>query len=339
MVSSKLSMKLFLLDKYSSLDEVEKNILNKIYKEPLKISKTDIHKSSALSEDDRVFNYSWKKKDLIKDKIVVSTNNKEEKFVECLEIFATLENPKKRKKDFNGMILPKKERVRDTDIKVIFFKFENNIYFIIFCSNEIYTDRVKKLIGSNIIKNPGSQYELSADLFNWLFYKFSLNQGKLSVDLIIQNISGFIGNTVDEHNVFKSSSDQTSDLIVTKAFISNGEILRNVTTKIKSKEADIVFSIDNMSNAILYLNQSMLFFNSSSNERAIPIYLYTELIPKIKIIYKNNAEKFLSTEKKSFSAKIGLEVIKSIIDNNALDIEEIEMLFGLPKEFSDTILK
>ena len=42
------------------------------------------------------------------------------------------------------------------------------------------------------------------------------------------NISGFIGNIGDEQNIFKGTSDQTSELIITKAFISNGETLKQL---------------------------------------------------------------------------------------------------------------
>ncbi len=57
-------------------------------------------------------------------------------------------------------------------------------------------------------------------------------------------ISGFIGNTTDEYNVFKGISDQALELIITKAFISNGVILRTLTARLRNEDIDIDFGID-----------------------------------------------------------------------------------------------
>ena len=48
----------------------------------------------------------------------------------------------------------------------------------------------------------------------------------------------------DEQNIIKGISEQTSELTVTKAFISNGESLKNVTARIrKENEVDIVLEL------------------------------------------------------------------------------------------------
>ena len=59
-------------------------------------------------------------------------------------------------------------------------------------------------------------------------FKFTQNKGSLADGLKLMNISGFIGNIGDEQNIFKGTSDQTSELIITKAFISNGETLKQL---------------------------------------------------------------------------------------------------------------
>ncbi|MER2175832.1 MAG: hypothetical protein ABS911_14255 [Carnobacterium sp.] len=60
----------------------------------------------------------------------------------------------------------------------------------------------------------------------------------------------------------------------------------------------------------------------------MPIYLFKLLIPAIKNAYKDNSKKFLEKDKKQFSAKIGLEVIQSIIENNDIELKELEELFS-----------
>ncbi|OOG28527.1 hypothetical protein BZK37_01020 [Enterococcus casseliflavus] len=207
------------------------------------------------------------------------------------------------------------------------------MYLLIFSSNETHIDRVQKLIGANLIKNVDKSYQIEPDFFNWLFYRYSLFNGELSEEFKVNNISGFIGNSVDEHNIFKSSSDQTSELIITKAFISNGEILKNVTVKITSTEGEFVFSIDDNSNISLFLNQSMMYFNSSNPELVIPVYLYSIMIPFTKEIYKEISKEFIDKDKKHFSVKIGLEVIQSIIDNNNIELSDINDLYLKSEEY------
>ncbi|OUK18739.1 hypothetical protein BU181_16480, partial [Enterococcus faecium] len=66
-----------------------------------------------------------------------------------------------------------------------------------------------------------------------------------------------MGNVADEQNIIKGISEQTSELTVTKAFISNGESLKNVTARIrKENEVDIVFGIDHECNSVIYVTQS-----------------------------------------------------------------------------------
>lgn len=152
------------------------------------------------------------------------------------------------------------------------------------------------------------------------------------------NIGGFIGNTADEHNVFKGISDQTSELIITKAFISNGEILRTITARLRNEDIDIVFAIDYESNTQIYVSQSqkLKLLDAEDNDIFFIIYLYSHLIPKLKSLYDKASERFLSTEKNQFSEKIGLEVIKSIISKNSLSLDDVSILFNSPSDFRDT---
>ncbi len=322
MSNSKINIKLFLLDRYKSLKEVEEKILIKMYKEPLLIAKKDREQASTMTEQEKTFYYNWT--EVKKEKITFVETESETIAKEILEAHAELEYPKLRKKDSQGMILPKKDRVQETSIKVIFFEMEGSIYLLIFTSNEAHTDRVQKLIGQNLIKEVDEKYQIESDLFNWLFYRYSVFKGELSNELIVKNISGFTGNSIDEHNVFKSSSDQTSDLIVTKAFISNGEMLKNVTTRINNTEGEFVFSIDQNSNVSLFVRQSFIYFNSGDLDTTLPVYLYNVLIPAIKEIYIEHSKEFLGIEKKQFSVKIGLEVIQSIMKKNNIELEDIQ---------------
>ncbi|GIN96916.1 hypothetical protein J6TS1_27860 [Siminovitchia terrae] len=343
MASSKITCKLFKLTGINSLDDVKINILNRTFADPLVIPKRGNEIYKSLSVEEKNFYFTWGGISEPNELIIQTTdeNENEEKNEICVEyLFATaeIEYPKRRKKDSNGNILPKAQRVNYTQIMTYFFSFNKSVHLIICSSNDANQERVKKLVGTSYIANCDKDYEIPSDLFNWLFFKYIESDGCLGEGLDLMNINGFIGNTADEHNVFKGISDQTSELIITKAFISNGEILRTITARLRNEDIDIVFAIDDKSNTQIYVYQSekLKLLEAEDNDTFFIIYLYSHLIPKLKSLYNEASEQFLSNEKRQFSEKIGLEVIKSIINRNSLSIEDVLELFSSPSDLRDT---
>lgn len=323
MGQSKLSMQLFLLRDITKLSSVKKDILSNIIEEKFG-AKKDQPLIQKLPESERVLYYKWDEKSK-EAKIKTSIIEGKGKLIQTMDTMANIEYAKRREKDANNNFLPKSERVGIINARVLFFQYEEKFYVIIFSSNGTTVERVKKLIGQKIVTEVDDNFILSNDLFNWLFYKYSENKGLLEEKLTVTNISGFIGNVIDRDNIFKGTSDQTSDLIITKAFISNGETLKSVTTCIETEEGKIYFSIDERSNATLFLNLSLFFFSDEENrDTLLPIYLYTFLIPILKKIFAKESKEFMTNDKKEFSSKIGLEVIKSIMKYNDITLDEIK---------------
>ncbi|EON74266.1 hypothetical protein [Lysinibacillus sphaericus] len=341
MTSSKITCKLFKLTGINSLDDVKINILNRSFAEPLMVSKRDGKLISSLPEDEKNFYYTWgdiSEPNELKSQTIGENQEEKELCVEYFSATANIEYPKRRKKDSNGNILPKTQRVNYTQVVTYFMSFNNSVHLIICSSNDAHQVRVRQLVGTSFIANADKEYEIPSDLFNWLFFQFIENNGSLGEGLNLMNIGGFIGNTADEHNVFKGISDQTSELIITKAFISNGEILRTITARLRNEDIDIVFAIDYESNTQIYVSQSqkLKLLDAEDNDIFFIIYLYSHLIPKLKSLYDKASERFLSTEKNQFSEKIGLEVIKSIISKNSLSLDDVSIIFNSPSDFRDT---
>ncbi|MEY2240950.1 hypothetical protein ACTWKB_14675 [Bacillus sp. 4A_MP2] len=313
-----------------NLDDVQKKILNKTYTEKLIISKKDIKLAETLSDDEKSFYYTWEGISEINE-IELNKASKESEETICKFLFATanIEYTKKIKKDERGIFLPKKERVNYTQVKTYFFCMEDSIYIIICSSNETCIERVRRLIGLNYISDQNDGYSIQPDLFNWLFFKYTQDKGSLTDELTLMNINGFIGNIGDEHNIFEGTSDQTSELIITKAFISNGETLKTITARLKNEDIDIIFTVDDQSNTQIYTRQSdvLKLLEFHDNDTFFVIYLYSKLIPELKSLYNSASSQFLSKEKRRFSEKIGLEVINSIIKQNSLTLEDVSVLF------------
>ncbi|WP_096271657.1 hypothetical protein [Paucisalibacillus globulus] len=333
MVKSKITCRLYKLKKVTSLDDVKKNILIRRYSDPLKVSLRDKKIAGTLSEEEKNFYFTWgdvsEQNEIRLEESIV---DKQEESVAYFFATANIEYTKRKKKDSNGNFLPKAERVNNAPIMTYFFCMNNSFHLIICSSNDIHVGRVKKLVGKDYIDKLDEGYEMPPDLFNWLFFKYTQNEGILDSRINLMNISGFIGNTGDEHNIFRGTSDQTSELIITKAFISNGETLRTITARLRNEDIDIVFTIDDMSNTQIFVNQStkLKLLEAENNNIFIIIYLYSYLIPKLKSLYNNASKQFLDKEKKQFSEKIGLEVIESIINHNSLSFKEVSALFKRP---------
>lgn len=328
MTKSKVTCKLFKLTNINSLVDVKKNILNRKYTDPLKISTRDSKKAQSLSDEEMNFYFTWGEVSQPNDIKFCDINGIEER-VEYFFVPADIEFTKRKKKDQNGNFLPKAKRVNYTQVMTYFFLMKNSVHLIICSPNEFHVDRVKKLVGTQYISKPDSDYEMPPDLFNWLFFKYTQYDGTLDDGIKLMNISGFIGNTGDEHNIFKGTSDQTSELIITKAFISNGETLKTITARLRNEDIDIVFTLDDMSNTHIFVNQSLKLklLEVENNEPFFIIYLYSYLIPELKSLYNNSSKQFLSEEKKQFTVKIGLEVIESIINKNFLSLKDVSALF------------
>ncbi|SDJ77778.1 hypothetical protein [Salimicrobium halophilum] len=334
---SKLTCELFKLKGIKSLDDVKKYILKRSHSEPLKISSRDNKIPESLPQEELNFYFTWGEVSEPNEMKLFEKN--EEGSVEYLFVPADIEYTKRKKKDSAGNLLPKVDRVNYAQIMTYFFCINNSVHLIISSPNEIHVNRVKKLVGLQYISKLDENYVMPPDLFNWLFYKYIQNNGELDSKLMLMNIGGFIGNTGDEHNIFKGTSDQTSELIITKAFISNGETLRTITARLKNEDIDIVFTIDDLSNTQIFFNQSekIKLFEAEDDGVFFIIYLYSQLIPKLKSLYNNSSAQFLKKEKSEFSEEIGLEVIESIIIQNSLSLKEVTKLFDRPIELHEKI--
>ncbi len=318
----KAVLKLFRIK--TDLKNTYKNLNSQTFKEPLFLSKADRKIIEDPENDEYQYIFKWDVKSISSIELEFK-----EKKVPIVTANALIEFPKRKKKNSIGNLLPKSERINDDFIKVIFFENNQNTYALINTSNEAHCNRVRKLIGSNNILNLSEDYILDEDMFNWLFYINKECKRKLNDAWTVDNITGFTGNVVDEDNIFKGVSDYTTDLIITKAFISNMESLTNVTVKINTTNADLIFSIDNKSNVTLFVNRSTFYFDSTLDDSAMIVYLYTVVIPELSMLYEFNKIDFLLNKKTEFFKKMGLEVIESIIKKNKISLEDLTKIYTI----------
>lgn len=342
--STKLICKLFKLDKINTISAVESKILTKKVSDPVVLTAKDKKNGIVLYGDDAKYNYNWESSSEPEELNIATSNGSEPESavqIKFITTIAKLEYSKQKKRDANDQYLPKSQRINDAFVKVVFFELDNFIYFVICTSQQVNIDRVIRLIGSKEINKTRSEFTFPEDFFNWIFYQFSERNRILGDNYYLKGIGGFMGNVSDDQNVIKGISEQTSELTVTKAFISNGESLKNVTARVKKEnEIDIVFGIDHECNSVIYVTQSanLMLFETTNKDNLMLVYLYGVLIPKLRSLYKDAEKDFVGEHKESFSKKIGIEVIESIMEHNHITIEELEDLTKQKNNNSDVMV-
>lgn len=331
---SKIYSSIFLLSNIKSLSSLDK-IFSRKYKELLYHVKKDESQVARMVDSEKHFIYSWvevgKVEEIKVPRIGMNTDSdSEDEIILFQKAIANVEYTKKRRKDDNGNFLPKAERVNDSDVELLFFEKDKKVNVLILTSNDYNIRRVQALIGEQGISSENPEYSLDPDLFNWLFYVYTERAGTLNEEIKLENISGFVGNVTDDANVFTGASYQTTELIVTKAFISNGGELKKITLRVKDTDADITCMIDENSVVVININLShkLRIMDNMDKSTFLLLYLYGYLILRLKQLYSKESDKFINEDNPKFSKKIGIDVIKSIVKKNNIMLKDFESLFS-----------
>lgn len=325
---SKIYSNIFLLNNINCLSSLNK-VFSRQHNELLSHVKKDENQVASMHETEKYFNYTWKEIGELEEIKVpkINTNgNLTGEIILYQKATANLEYTKKRRKDSKGNFLPKSERVNDLDVESLFFEKENEVYVLIITSNDYNISRFKKLIGEQNISRKNPEYSLDPDIFNWLFYVYTERKGKLNENTSLENISGFVGNITDDANVFTGTSYQTTELIATKAFISNGGELKKITLRVRDTDIDITCMVNEYSNIVINCKTSskLRLMDSTDEVTFLLLYLYGYLILRLKQLYMNESDSFIKEHNPKFSKKIGIDVIKSIVEKNNISLKDLE---------------
>ncbi|PES12364.1 hypothetical protein [Bacillus cereus] len=325
---AKIYSNIFLLNDINSLSSLDE-VFRRQHRELLSHVKKDVNQVARMCESEKNFIYSWKEIGQLEEmKLpkINGENNSTEEIIFYQKAIANLEYSKKKRKDSNGDFLPKAERVNDLDVESLFFEKGNKVYVLIITSNDYNISRFKTLIGEHNISLTNTEYSLEPDMFNWLFYVYTERDGILNDDTKLENISGFVGNVTDDANVFTGASYQTTELIATKAFISNGGELKKITLRVRDTDVDITCMVNENSTVVISCNASLKLRIMDSMDKAtfLLLYLYGYLILRLKQLYKNESDSFIKEDNPKFSKKIGIDVIKSIVEKNNISLKDLE---------------
>lgn len=241
---------------------------------------------------------------------------------------ANCEFSKRITRDANDKLLPKEERVNVDETTVLFVEKDNYIYAIIATANLYSLKRTMDLINYPTCSSV-DEYEISTDFFHWLFYKYNKQERDLNKEFYLENIRGFTGVILSEEHSFSGKSDQTADLIITKAFITNGHPIKSLKLILETKESRLTFYINTESNIIIESGSEITLINQnmaqSDEKEALAIYVYFFIVPELLQVYKTLASDFDIKGKTDFLYNLGIEVIESIAKHNKIDLTKVIM--------------
>lgn len=307
---------------FKEAEDIEKKILSRQYKEPLGIKGIP----EDIEDEELNFYYKWSNKLPFEN---VSFENDEK--MTFLVATANCEYKKQQAWDKStGNLLPKKDRLNISDIDTIFVKFQKEWYCIISTFSFYDLQRVKKLIGLNNLVDIPTKFQPESELFHWLFYKYIREEYLLKNGITLENINGFTGMVVNEENYFEGRSDQTAELIITKAFIANRYPLNSMQIALNLDDAEIIFYLSESTNTkeleitIQKNSRIDLLLSSIDIVNLISMYVYFKLIPELVYLFDLDKSEFVSNEKDEFLSKIGIEVIKTVMENNNISIDDIK---------------
>lgn len=323
---SKIYANIFLLNQINSLASLDK-IFNRQHRELLRHVKKDENLVAGMPDSEKYFFYTWEEIGEVEELIVPKIGNiDDEEIIRFQKAIANIEYSKKKRFDGYGNFLPKADRVNNLDVDLLFFEKDRKVYVLVLTSNEYNVRRVKALIGDQNISFSNPEYTLEPDMFNWLFYLYTEREGTLNQDTKLENISGFVGNVTDDANVFTGESYHTTELVVTKAFISNGGELKKIQLRVRDSDADITCMVNEHSAVVLNSKSSSILriFVSTEKSTFLLLYLYGYLILKLKQLYNHESEKFINEDNPNFSKKIGIDVVKSIVEKNNISLKDIQ---------------
>lgn len=306
----------------TSLHDISEKVLVRIHKDPLTVKNIP----EDTLEEERTFIYKWTN---ISETEEIEFEENKQKF-SYIKVTALCEFSTRRVFDLTtGGLLPKEDRLNTSNIDVVFVAVARELYAVVFSVDFYDLRRVKRLIGEHLLDPLSSKHQTDSELFHWLFYKYIKEEFALNKDITLDNINGFTGTVLSEENLFEGTSLQTAELIITKAFITNGYPITSIKIDLQMSLAAINFYLNEISDVkelriVVQKNSSISpMLNNEEIEYVIPVYVFFYLIPEIVKLYKIDESVFLSEAKNNFLSEIGIEVIKTIMAKNSIDIEDI----------------
>lgn len=246
---------------------------------------------------------------------------------ECYHAVAKIEFPRRIKVRTDGTLMPRSERINVNYPDVLLFKDEDQTYLAIITSYLPDIKRVCRLFGEDRVEKLQPSQYLTDSFFVWIYYHFSKEKPILS-DLKLNNIEGFTGIISDPSNTVVGNSDDTANLIITKAFVSNHYPLKSLKLNFFSKSLMALMVLTEEKEVSIDVPKTKFLLQSIDDANEVSLasiaFIYIYLLPKLLKKYHDEKEVF-KKDNISFSKEIGLDVVNAIIRKNNISLEDLKI--------------
>lgn len=305
---------------FSTMESIQSGILNREHDEPLQAAKIP----ENISEEERNFKYRWSINSEPQSHEIPNSQN-----ITYIEAVGECEYSTRRIKDQStGELLSKQDRLNIDEIETIFVNVDGESYVIVLTNNHYELTRIKKLIGEENFDLLDTQHQIESEFFSWLFYKNIKQEQQLNDEIDLTNIEGFTGNIVNEENQFAGTSVQISEMMITKAFITNDYPITSIRLEMQMPNTAVILYLNSVTdNRQIEIAIDRLSSMSEVDDEKIPviisIYTFLYLIPEMISVYEIAKADYIAHIKSDFLKEIGIEVIKLIMSHNEIDVDEL----------------
>ena len=313
---------LLLTPDIKNIDDVKNKILTIQKKDDIRNITED--KLSKISSSEKFFISKWQTYEGYTDICNLNLPNGQDINFYVKEAYIETSRQSRNMYNENGELLPKIERTLIDNTKTIFFERNNRVYIILFSTNSVSINKIKKLLEEDIyLQTANSEINIDNDLFYWLFYKYKEKNKLLSERFEVEAISGFIGNIADEHHIIKGESEITPNLLVTKAFVSKFHPIRSLSVMLKLDDYSLNFVFNDICQCSIGLS-SIVPNNKYEIDIAAGVVIYAYIIPKLQKLFEEDKKiEWTQAKKKEFTKSIGIEVIREIADFHGIDLKNL----------------
>ncbi len=309
-----------LTNNVSNLEYVVKEILRIRKEDGIKHATQD--QIESIPEEERIFISLWQSCENYDNISNIKLPNGSS--IRFLVKEAHIESSKITRNMFeDGKLLPKDQRTIFDTVKVIFFEYTTRVYVIVFSAYTPVLNKIKQRLfdEEEHIDSLDIRFNISSDLFYWLFYKYVEKNRLLAERFEVEAISGFLGNIADETHVIKGESEVVPSLLVTKAFVSKFHPIRSLNVMLKFDDYRLSFIFNDISQCSISSSCSIPN-NQYDLDVTSAIIIYAFTIPFLSQLFKDDRD--WSVDKKTtFAKKIGEEVIREIADFHGIDLKQL----------------
>jgi hypothetical protein len=245
----------------------------------------------------------------------------EEDTIRYVLVHARAEIPKTRRFWFveNDVLRPRDERVHIAATNVLFFERNGGVFAALFTQNENWLNILKTelfreewwgdLIGA-------TEYQVGSEFFYWIVRTRMEQDGRVSPQLTVMEVSGFDSHTADDFHTMKGQGDGIYEILSTLGVIFSNDPMDALTMDIDHGQDSITFRFDRHGGvrfSELQYDGTYVGETTGDMRKGLMVaYVYLKLIPALLARYGQAARNWTPAMQDQFIRRVGKVIVRKI---------------------------